>query len=646
MEKANIIIVEDESIVAMDIKYRLELMGYSVVATVSSGEEAVNKITELTPDLVLMDVVLKGQMDGIAVAEAIRQFFDVPVIYLTAYGDDKTLERAKITEPYGYILKPFDGRELYTTIEMALYKSKMQKELKASEEKYRRLVNTLPNVVFKGYADWTVDFFDDKITAVTGYTKEDFHSRRLKWSDIIAEEDLETAKKIFSHSLKTFRSYIREYRIKTKDGSSLWVQEASQIVCNKKGEIEFVSGAFLDITKRKKEEAALNKINECFLTFGSDSGENTGKIVEAAGTILGGESAFYCRVQGALPSFVYQWNIPTGFNAAGEFAKRFCRELIDRNLIVPTVFHDLITTYAQEFPDIRRLNIHALLGCPVLVNKEVVGILAVLYNKNQNLSMNDLEIFSILAQAVSIEEERSFVQEQLIQSSKMAGIGILASGVAHEFNNLIAIMRAKSELAILEPGERNSNDALKSVMVSTERAQKITQSLLNFSRRVKPVYELSNLEAVMNETLQLLERELDKQRIKVVRNFQKIPDMEIDVGQIQQVFLNLLVNAKEAMLKGGVLTLELFAKDDNVVVIIKDTGSGIKQEFINRIFEPFFTTKDSLVENACRGTGLGLSVSLGIIENHGGKVSVDSNDKGTCFMITLPRDRVKHKKEQ
>jgi PAS domain S-box-containing protein len=502
MEKANIIIVEDESIVAMDIKYRLELMGYLVVATVSTGEEAVNKIMELAPDLVLMDVVLKGQMDGIAVAEAIRQFFDVPVIYLTAYGDDKTLERAKITEPYGYILKPFDGRELYTTIEMALYKSKMQKELKTSEEKYRRLVNTLPNVVFKGYADWTVDFFDDKIEAVTGYAREDFNSRRLKWSDVIAEEDLETAKKIFAHSLKTFRSYIREYRIRTKDGSRLWVQEASQIVCNKKGEIDFVSGAFLDITKRKKEEEALNKINECFLTFGSDAGENTGKIVEAAGNILGGASAFYCRGKGALSSFSYQWNMPAGFNTS-DFARGFCRELIDKNLVAPTVFHDLADTYAQEFPDIKRLNIHALLGCPVLVNKEIVGILAVLYNKNQNLSMNDLEIFSILAQAVSIEEERSFVQEQLIQSSKMAGIGILASGVAHEFNNLIAIMRAKSELAILEPGERNSNDALKSVMVSTARAQKITQSLLNFSRRVKPVYELSNLEVVMNETLQL-----------------------------------------------------------------------------------------------------------------------------------------------
>ncbi|MFA6216377.1 MAG: response regulator [Candidatus Omnitrophota bacterium] len=646
MEKANIIIVEDESIVAMDIKYRLELMGYSVVATVSSGEEAVNKIMELTPDLVLMDVVLKGKMDGIAVAEAIRQFFNVPVIYLTAYGDDKTLERAKITEPYGYILKPFDGRELYTTIEMALYKSKMQKELKSSEEKYRLLVNTLPNVVFKGYADWTVDFFDDKITAVTGYVKADFDSRRLKWSDIIAEEDLETAKRIFAHSLKTFRSYIREYRIKTKDGSMLWIQEASQIVCDKKGEINFISGAFLDITKRKKEEEALNKISECFLTFGSDAGENTGKIVETAGNILGGASAFYCRVKGAFPSFVYQWNIPVGFNAVSELGKYFCRLFLDKNLNTPVVFHDFADTYAQEFPDSKRFNINTFLGCSVLVNKKIVGILAVLYNKNQNLSLNDLEVFSILAQAVSIEEERSFVQEQLIQSSKMAGIGILASGVAHEFNNLIAIMRAKSELALLEPSERNSNDALKSVMVSTERAQKITQSLLNFSRRVKPAYELSNLAVVMNETLQLLERELEKQRITVVRNFQEIPDMEIDVGQIQQAFLNLLVNAKEAMRKGGVLTIELFLKGEDAIIIIKDTGTGIKQEFISRIFEPFFTTKDSLVENARRGIGLGLSVSLGIIENHGGKVNVDSNDTGTCFTIKLPKDKSKHKKEK
>ncbi|MFA6216373.1 MAG: ATP-binding protein [Candidatus Omnitrophota bacterium] len=294
MVKAHILVVEDESVVAMDIKYRLENLGYDVSATLSSGESAIEKIPEFNPDLVLMDVVLKGQMDGIEAAERIKQLFDVPVIYLTAYGDDKTLERAKITEPYGYILKPFESRELYTTIEMALYKSKMQKDLKASEEKYRRLINTLPNIVFKGYADWSVDFFDDKIEKISGYAKDDFNSRRLKWSDIIVTDDLEPAKEIFAESLKTNKLYIREYRIKTKDAVIVWLQESSQIVCNKHGEIEFIIGAFLNITERKKAEEALKEAQQTIIysekmaAVGRLSSGIAHEVKNPLGIILGG----------------------------------------------------------------------------------------------------------------------------------------------------------------------------------------------------------------------------------------------------------------------------------------------------------------------------------------------------------------------
>jgi two-component system, cell cycle sensor histidine kinase and response regulator CckA len=294
MEKNHILVVEDESVVAMDIKYRLENLGYLVPATLSSGEAAIEQIPGLSPELVLMDVVLKGQMDGIEAAERIKQLYDIPVIYLTAYGDDKTLERAKMTEPYGYILKPFENRDLYTTIEMALYKSKMQKELKASEEKYRRLINTLPNVVFKGYADWSIDFFDDKIEAVSGYAKDDFNSRRLKWSDIIIADDLLPAQETFAQSLKTNKLYIREYRIKRKDEKVLWLQESSQIVCNKNGAIEFIIGAFLNISERKKAEAALKEAQQTIIysekmaAVGRLSSGIAHEVKNPLGIILGG----------------------------------------------------------------------------------------------------------------------------------------------------------------------------------------------------------------------------------------------------------------------------------------------------------------------------------------------------------------------
>ncbi|NYB51272.1 MAG: response regulator [Methanobacteriaceae archaeon] len=140
MSNASIMLVEDEIIVAADVKHRLENMGYDVLGIFDTGEEAIAKAGELQPQLVLMDIVLKGEMDGIEAAQSIREKYQIPIIYLTAYSDEKTLERAKVTEPFGYVLKPFEDREIQSAIEMALYKHQMEQKLKESEEKYRKLL--------------------------------------------------------------------------------------------------------------------------------------------------------------------------------------------------------------------------------------------------------------------------------------------------------------------------------------------------------------------------------------------------------------------------------------------------------------------------------------------------------------------------
>ncbi len=116
MAAARIMVVEDEGIISKDVQHVLKNLGYEIAATASSGEEAVQRAEQSQPDLILMDVLLKGEMDGIEAAEAIHARSDTPIVYLTAYGEEKTLQRAKGTEPYGYILKPFQERELYTTI--------------------------------------------------------------------------------------------------------------------------------------------------------------------------------------------------------------------------------------------------------------------------------------------------------------------------------------------------------------------------------------------------------------------------------------------------------------------------------------------------------------------------------------------------
>ena len=147
MKQARILVVEDEFIVAADIQTRLESLGYDVPTTVASGEKAVEKAGTLRPDLVLMDIQLKGLMDGVEAADQIRRRFGIPVIYLTANADHPTVQRAKVTEPFGYVIKPFEERELHTAIEVALYKHQAEQTLKESEERYRLLEELSPEAI-------------------------------------------------------------------------------------------------------------------------------------------------------------------------------------------------------------------------------------------------------------------------------------------------------------------------------------------------------------------------------------------------------------------------------------------------------------------------------------------------------------------
>jgi PAS domain S-box-containing protein len=169
---ARILIVEDESIVALDIKTRLLNLGYTVLDIASSGERAVQKAVETGPDLVLMDIKLKGEMDGIEAAEQIHARLDVPVIYLTAFADEATLQRAKVTEPFGYMLKPFEERELHTAVEMALYKSRMERKLKESERWLATTLASIGDAVIATDTQGRIQFMNPVAENLTGWRQE------------------------------------------------------------------------------------------------------------------------------------------------------------------------------------------------------------------------------------------------------------------------------------------------------------------------------------------------------------------------------------------------------------------------------------------------------------------------------------------
>src|SRR5438093_8774007 len=169
MNSPQIMVVEDERVVAADLEMRLRRLGYRVPAVVSSGEEALRRAAETNPDLVLMDIVLAGQMDGVETAGRIKDSLNIPVVYLTAHGDAATLQRAKSLEPLGYILKPFDERNLHATVEVALFRAQMERKLKQREEWLAATLQGIGEAVIATNANGSIAFMNGVAEAMTGY---------------------------------------------------------------------------------------------------------------------------------------------------------------------------------------------------------------------------------------------------------------------------------------------------------------------------------------------------------------------------------------------------------------------------------------------------------------------------------------------
>jgi DNA-binding LytR/AlgR family response regulator len=168
MSKIRILVVEDESIVAKDIQRTLEKLGYEVPATASSAVSAYEKLEEVEPDIVFLDVKLKGEQDGVHIAEHIKDRYDIPVIFLTSFVDQDTIDRAKVTEPYGYLVKPFNEGDLKTTVEMALFKFSKDRELRLSEQRLSNALGKIENAVFVTDQDLRINYINEKALSICG----------------------------------------------------------------------------------------------------------------------------------------------------------------------------------------------------------------------------------------------------------------------------------------------------------------------------------------------------------------------------------------------------------------------------------------------------------------------------------------------
>ncbi|HEX6465898.1 MAG TPA: ATP-binding protein, partial [Terriglobales bacterium] len=251
--------------------------------------------------------------------------------------------------------------------------------------------------------------------------------------------------------------------------------------------------------------------------------------------------------------------------------------------------------------------------------------------------------FDVVGRLIIVDDftERIELESQLSQAEKMSSIGLLAAGVAHEVNTPLAVISSYAQLLSKQlQGNEKLYGLLEKITKQTFRASEIVNNLLNFSRTSGAEFGDVDLNKVIADTLSLLEHQFKTTRISVESDLEEeLPPILGNSGKLQQVFLNLFLNSKDAMPNGGTLKI-MTANGDGVSVSVSDTGSGIAQEHIQRIYDPFFTTKAAGREGQHRGTGLGLSVTYGIIQEHAGKITVESRaGAGTTFHLQFPMIR-------
>jgi PAS domain S-box-containing protein len=234
--------------------------------------------------------------------------------------------------------------------------------------------------------------------------------------------------------------------------------------------------------------------------------------------------------------------------------------------------------------------------------------------------------------------DRAELERRLVQADKLSSIGLLAAGVAHEVNTPLAVISTYAQMLAKQiSGDAQKAPLLEKIARQTFRASEIVNSLLNFSRTSPTEFVPVDLNKVLRETLTLVEHQFAKASVEVKLALDEgVPGIKGNAGKLQQVFLNLFLNARDAMESGGVLTIRTVSTEPHiglVRVVVADSGAGIARENLTKIFDPFFTTKA-----ARKGTGLGLSVSYGIVREHGGDIEVESEiGTGTRFQLSFPQ---------
>ncbi|MCP3889829.1 MAG: GAF domain-containing protein [Desulfobulbaceae bacterium] len=313
--------------------------------------------------------------------------------------------------------------------------------------------------------------------------------------------------------------------------------------------------------------------------------------------------------------------------------------LQDRVILIDDIHNDPRIQYPKEA---EAEGIKFIIDVPLTIGNDAVGIMRIYFSKVREFNEDEQSFIIAIAEQCScalskarlIESHELKYHQLVLQTEKLSSLGRMAAGIAHEINNPLAgILLYSSNMAKKVAPDSRLKEGLDIITHETVRCRKIIQELLDFSREKEPKKQPFNINEIIDKALAILENEFRLSRIEIKKNLaDNIENIMVDSSQIEQVFVNLLINAVQAMPGGGIIWINssISYQEDLIVVEIKDNGPGIIVSELDKIFEPFFSSKP-------KGSGLGLSVSYGIIHNHLGRLRVESDGvNGTSFLVELP----------
>lgn len=630
LDRIRILVIETESPDGASVAADVTRLGYEVVAVCRSGEEALTRFDELRPDLVMTDIPLGGELDGVETAHRLHERGHVAVVYVTACADLATVARARETQPHGYLLRPFTADELRLCIEVAATRYLEEAERRRREQSYFEAFQSLADGVIAADLAGVIVFVNAAAERITGWPAEESVGRSLNEVFRIYKSGGEPAEVQITELGGA--SDERIVWLTDRGGRRVAIQDRAAAIRDQRSNLTGLIILFRRLPETPPRETAETPNEQPAAEKAAAAPRPDRGTTTSAPLVDVVES-----ISDPLVALDGRWRMVFANASAARLFERSTSQLLGAE------FWSLLPPAAKEA--------HHEALAHAMLHRQSVNCEMFYEEKQTWLEIRGYPFAEGLLLLVKDITERRCEEERKSRMDRLESLGLLARGFAHDFNNLLTVLLGNLSLAEMRLRGSNALPELQTAKQATLQAQNLVQQLLTFARGGAPIKRPTDLGELLEAFFQHHAR---VSGIEYEREVQpNLPQVAIDPAQIRRVLGNLVRNAEQSQPGGGRISVRCYAPDlaelypgetpmeddlppqvARVVIEVRDQGEGITPENLSHVFEPYYSTRKA--ENA---TGLGLTVCESIAKAHSGSISVRSNPgEGTVVRFYLPVD--------